>query len=186
MEKEQAKEDAKRQKEQEALEKQQKKEQAALDKQRKKEEAEKEKQLKKEQAEKEKQLKKEQAAELKRQKEEERQQAEEKKKAKLAKQQNQMMAFFAPKPTKPRANSDETEAAAIEPTESAQPMAIDSSSDDFDVESFRSQLNSGNSNARPFARLSKSARASRRARTRRVQLSVFVTVLSDNPFEPQP
>ncbi|EED96522.1 predicted protein [Thalassiosira pseudonana CCMP1335] len=57
----------------------------------------------------------------------------------------------------------------------------------FDSDAFRLMIGSQEQHAsKPFAKLSQKSRASRQRKTKNVNVSVFVTVLSDNPFAPQP
>jgi hypothetical protein len=73
---------------------------------------------------------------------------------------------------------------ATPPTPVAPKMVETTTGTDFDVATFRSQINSCSHDASvPFRSLSAVALKSRRRRSRQVQLSVYVTVGSDNPWE---
>jgi hypothetical protein len=115
--------------------------------------------------------------------EQEKEELEQKKKTLLQRQQNKMLSFFKPgmAPKKKKVVEKKVEAAVPTP---AAPKMVESIGTDFDVDTFRSQINSYAHDASvPFRSLSETARKSRRRRSRKVQLSVYVTVGSDNPWE---
>ena len=147
------------------------------DEARKKEELAQERARKKEEAELEKVRKKEEAAREAAKKEEQERQASEKKKLELTKQKARMMSFFSRHSSDDKSKDDHAEDGyTITPSEKL-----------IDTDSFRSAINAGNDKSSPlFSSLSSTARKSRRRRTKRVPVSVFVTVYPDDPFAVQP
>jgi hypothetical protein len=138
------------------------KNEAAAEKQRKKEEAEKvklQKQLEKENKEREKIRKQEL----------------------LAKQQRYLLSMFVPK-KKEETASDQDKGSN---TPMGKQVPAGGREDEFDVEAFHAQIVSGSftSPKNPFKRRSKLARLNRKAATRRVTITVDVTVFPENPFE---
>eukprot|EP00977_Amphora_coffeiformis_P002552 scaffold482_cov266-Amphora_coffeaeformis.AAC.15 len=111
-------------------------------------------------------------------------QEEQKKRAQLHRQQGAMMSFLQKAATTPKKKEEPVLKQPVDPV----PMVMTKApTDDFDVEHFRSQINSYNHDAVvTFGTPSESAIRSRRRRSRSVELSVYVTVESDNPFEARP
>jgi len=173
------KEKEQRQKEKEEAEEKRRKEKAVRDaeKQKKKEEAERIKEEMKKQKEDEKEKEKKKREDEKRKKDEEAQKEQLEKEAKVKKQKAMMKSFFSTPATKSLSNSAKSNLSA----------KSDKSSP-FDTEKFRSMIDSRTEHTSTplFPSLSKQAIASRKRRTHRVTVSVFVTVMPDNPFAQQP
>lgn len=120
----------------------------------------------------------------------EREEAKQKKEAEKSKQQREleekelkrkarMMSFFSIENAKKKQKTKDA------PSSKAIIDTVNPNS--FDSSAFRSMINSEDGHAtNPFVRLSQEARSSRQRKTRDVNVSVYVTVLSDNPFAPQP
>lgn len=188
-------EEAKKKKEEAKAQKEREKQEEKARKQKEREHAEEERRKEKASRQAEKERKKEEAAqarmELKRKKEEEKE--EERKKQilekeekarkmeeKTKKQQSMMKSFFSTNAGKSKPKGTESA-----PETTAKPVATDV----FDTEQFRALINSsgGQSGETPlFQKLSKSAVASRTRRTRKVSVTVFVTMIAENPFTEQP
>jgi len=176
------------------------KEEAKLIEQKKKElelqEKAKEKELAAEEKRKEKERKKEEATnareEIKQkknmeldEKKKKEQSVQEAKNVALRNQKNCMQSFFSTrKPAKKQAPKPEKVEAKVEPKKEVQ-LALPASKGKFDIQAFRAGIDSSEIDA-PFAALSARAINSRRRRTKKVAVSVFVTVMPDNPFETQP
>jgi hypothetical protein len=135
----------------------------------------------------EKQRKKEEAEKVKLQKQLEKENKERQKLRKqelLAKQQRNLMSMFVPK--------KKEDAALDQNNRSITPMAkqfpAGGQEAEFDVEAFRAQIASGSytSPKNPFKQRSNLARLNRKAATRRVTITVDVTVFPDDPFESEP
>ncbi|KAL3790686.1 hypothetical protein HJC23_009786 [Cyclotella cryptica] len=120
----------------------------------------------------------------------EREEAKQKKETEKLKQQREaeekelkrkarMMTFFSIGNTKKKQKTKDLSSSKAS-TNSVNPSS-------FDSRAFRSMINSEDGHVtNPFARLSQGARSSRKRKTKDVKVSVYVTVLSDNPFAPQP
>lgn len=98
---------------------------------------------------------------------------------KETKRKARMMSFFSSGNAMKKQKSENSPAkASVIATHSAA---------SFDSNAFRLMIGSQEQHAsKPFAKLSQKSRASRQRKTKNVNVSVFVTVLSDNPFAPQP
>ena len=107
-----------------------------------------------------------------------------KKRAQLHRQQGAMISFLQKASTTPTKKPEpivEKQASPVPTFATRAPIG------NFDVEHFRSQINSYQHDAVvSFCHPSESAVRSRRRRSRSVQLSVYVTVQPDNPFEARP
>lgn len=156
---------------------------------------EEEKMARKEELTKEKQRKKLELVDLKKKKAAERQEEEERVKKReeelLAKQKNAMRSFLSS--AKVTASKDTVVTQSEKASAGNQghriaesPPRRNSTSTEFDVESFRRQIGSGEVNFGTFAALSSSAMKSRKPRTRRVKLVVDVMVGNDSAFGAQP
>jgi hypothetical protein len=134
--------------------------------------------------------------EAKRKKAQEREEREELKKKEvqqkegaLKKQQGMLMSFFAAPPSEkaPKVESVSKPSELVAPTEAAASSIL---SDDFDVDNFRSLIDSEEKpvpGRKMLPQLSPEAIASRKRRTREVTLYVYVTVMPDeNAFDAQP
>ena len=134
--------------------------------------------------------------EAKRQEEEEKarreQEKEQRKQAQLQRQQNALMSFFQKAPaafnSKKPSVAVPKAASPVRLVETRPAAASNGNQKEFNVEKFRAQINSYQYETMvPFGeRQSSNARNSRRRRSRSVQLSVYVTVVPDNPFEGRP
>jgi chromatin assembly factor 1 subunit A len=176
----------KKKKEEGKVAEQKKKELESKEKEHAAEEKRKEKQLKKAEVTKA-QLKKSMDLEEKQKKENRLKEAKE---AELNRQKGCMKSFFgARKPAKkqePKAEKVEVQVETKKEIEAPR----QASGGGFDAETFRSEIDLGKapSNACPFASVSTQAKQSRKRNTKKVAVSVFVTVMPDNAnaFEAQP
>lgn len=169
-----------------------KKREKELEKERKKLEAEKKKQeieAKKDEATKAREEAKRKREVEKEQKAEQKKVEEEEQKKKLGKQKACLISFFSGPPKKKARTPSNGSAGELEIPDEPQPeeskkKAVDS----FDVEAFRTSMNSsGNPAAGPlFPQLSAQAISSRKRRIGKVALSVYVTVEPENAFDAQP
>jgi len=121
--------------------------------------------------------------EAKRKKDEEKELEKMKKKQELEEKENKrkarMMSFF------------QQGSAKKKPKVASRRVSKDVPKDDvpcFDVDAFRKLIDSKDDHicSNPFAKLSPRSKSSRRRQTAKVRVSVFVTVLSENAFAPQP
>jgi chromatin assembly factor 1 subunit A len=187
---------AKRKKQQELDAKKKEKEQVAEEKRKDKERKKQEVEEKKLEVEKQKQETVGAREETKRKKAQEKEEREEQKKKEikqkegaLKKQQGMLMSFFAAPPAEKARTAEDVSipSESVAPTEAAESSI---SSDDFDVDNFRSLIDSEEkpvSGRKMFPQLSPEAIASRKRRTREVAVSVYVTVMPDgNAFDAQP
>ena len=148
----------------ELAEKQREKERQEEEKQRKKAEAAKEREEAKRKKNEEKELKK-----LKKKQEEE----------ELANKNKKRMASFFGVPAKKKQKL----------SSSASPKIVEQVDiESFDTEAFRKSIDSHDEHVckNPFLKLSPRSKESRRRKTKQVRVSVFVTVVPDNAFAPQP
>jgi chromatin assembly factor 1 subunit A len=122
--------------------------------------------------------------------EEERKQAEKQKKLSLNKQKNCLMSFFAA----PKAQKSKLVEGGRQSEDKSGPESDETShtsEKQFDVDDFRSQIDSYDSHA-AIPQTAKEppaeAIASRKRKTRKVDVSIYVTVIPDenNPFDAQP
>lgn len=126
--------------------------------------------------------------EVKRKKTEEKEQKESKKKQELEEKENKrkkrMMSFFSKGSVKKKQKVASAGAGASLSKDISEKVKISS----FDCDAFRKSLNGDDAHipTNPFAKLSPRSKASRRRKTDKVRISVFVTVLSENAFAPQP
>jgi len=155
--------------------------------------------LAKEEAAKEKLKKKEEAARLKeeaklqkqREKDEKERKEQAEKEAELNKQKQCMMSFFSAKALA-AAKRESKEAKPSKTLPVANTATLDLltklKQDGFDSDQFWSSISEGNFNPRPLSlpRFSKQAKNSRKRRTKRILVSVDVTVYPDDPFTEQP
>ena len=165
-----------------------KKDEEQAEKQKEKARTEEERLLEKKRKEEEKELKKLEAA--KEREDAKRKRTEEKENEKMKKQKEievkeekrkaRMMSFFA----KPKENKKKQEVVVIAAKDIPVATPVNAS---FDSDAFRKLIDSQDSHtSNPFTTLSRRSRHSRQRKTEKVNVSVFVTVLSDNPFAPQP
>ena len=113
----------------------------------------------------------------KKQKEEEKLKQQREAEEKELKRKARMMSFFGGSTKKQKINSSGS------PKKNADKVTTQT----FDSDTFRSMINSIDAPIiNPFVQLSHKARASRQRKTSEVKVSVHVTALSDNPFDPQP
>ena len=176
-------EDIKRQKEEKKKQEKHEREKAKQEKLKEKEAKLKEKELVEAQKKEEKQKKKEEATKLRDEKKREKEatEAAERKKtkaaeaAKLEKQKARLMTFFG---------GAKTKKAAAENTGGG--GGGNNSATRFDSSDFWSKIDSGDLPEKLFSTLSESAKASRKRRTKRVPVSVYVTVYPENAFNAQP
>ena len=111
-------------------------------------------------------------------------QKQQKKQAQLSRQKNAMMTFLQKAAPPPKKAEQQTE--AEKPVVAPAAIARKECTEEFDVESFRSQINTCQHNdVVPFRSPSEMARRSRRRLSRPVQLSVYVTVEPENAFGPR-
>jgi len=158
-----------------------------------KEQLEEERKADKKRKEEEKNLKKAEAAkereEARRKKIEEKEQKELKKRIELEEKENKrkkrMMSFFSMGSAKKKQKVTSSPGAGASLSKSS-PRKVNVSS--FDVDAFRKALDEDNAHipTNPFTKLYPSSKASRRCKIGKVRISVFVTVLSENAFAPQP
>jgi len=95
------------------------------------------------------------------------------------KQKARMMTFFAKPRQKKKQRVSDTSAKLSIPSRDFTPI--------FDSDRFRAAIGSQDAHlSNPFEKLSRRSRLARQRKTSKVNVSVFVTVLSDNPFSPQP
>jgi chromatin assembly factor 1 subunit A len=195
-EKQRLAEQAKNMKEQEMESKRREKEQLAeekrKEKERKKQEAENKKvelEKKKQEAEQAREEAKTKKTEKREKRGEEKKQEEEQKKQNLKKQKACLLSFFAAPKKKKSKSIHESADDSAKSDKAAETAAARESSDAFDVDVF-SKINSLDSHAgcRPlFETLSRNAIASRKRRTRKVAVSVYITVMPDDEaFGAQP
>ena len=187
--------EAKKRKKQEELES--KKREKELEKERKKLEAEKKKEeaeAKKQEAakarEEAKQKKIAEKEEKKRVEEEKKRAVEESKTKKLNMQKACLMSFFAGPPSK-KAKTETNSAGDSNSNDLNEATELTKTAcDSFDVDNFRSLIDSADShetNKPMFSKLSQQAVSSRKRRTRKVALSVYVTVMpEEGAFDAQP
>ena len=157
-------------------EKQREKQRQEEEKRNEKKRLEEERRNEKKRKEEEKELKKAEATRLKNEeKEKKRQEVEEKE----SKRKARMMSFFSKGSVKKKAKV--SNANVLSNTVQADIQL-------FDSDAFRKLIDSRNDHdiTNPFAKLSPRSKASRRWKTNKVRASVFVTVLSENAFAPQP
>ena len=90
-----------------------------------------------------------------------------------------MMSFFS----KPNAKKKQKVIINVVEEEAVVPNVTSS----FNTDAFHKMIDSQDKHVpNPFHKLSCGSRLSRQRKTKKVNVSVFVTVLSDNPFAPQP
>lgn len=162
------------------------------EKERKKEEAEKkrlEKENEKLEAAQAKEAEKRKKTEKRERQEQEKKQKEQQKKQILNKQKACLMSFFA-KPASKQSKSTEEPSRVADSVDKEAKNGEESTSNDFKPDDFRSLIDSQQPSERClplFPSLSNSAIQSRKRRTRRVPLSVYVTVMPEsNGFDEQP
>jgi len=126
--------------------------------------------------------------EAKRKKTEEKELKESKKKQELDEKENKrkarMMSFFSKGSVKKKQKVASNASVSLSKDVLAQ-VTIPS----FDSDAFRKSIDSHDDEhipTNPFSNLSSRSKASRRRKTNKVRISVFVTVLSENAFAPQP
>lgn len=167
--------EAKKQKLEEKLKAQQEKEKQALEKRRERDGQEDAKRKLREQKLEEKERKKKEAAEEKLRKKNAAQALAEEKKQK---QKSMMMSFFKTSPDR-KIKKNVTETSSITMNTSLLKLNVVNSDD------FWSEIGTGEVDNHPFSKKSCRARQSCRKRVRQAKVRVFVTSISDNPFEPQ-
>lgn len=167
--------EAKKQKMDEKLKAQQEKQKLALEKRKEKDGQEDAKRKLRAQMLEEKDRKKKEAVEEKLRKKNEAQALVEEK---MLKQKSMMMSFFKTSPDR-KLKKKISESTPISTTASLPKLNLVNSDE------FWSKIGSGEANHTPFSRLSYMARQSCRKRVSRAKVRVFVTSISDNPFEPQ-
>lgn len=97
---------------------------------------------------------------------------------KVLKQKSMMMSFFKTSPSR-RSSTNASDAMSSTTRPSFLKLA------NVNSEEFWSKLDKGNTSRKPFLTFTKRARHSRRRRVSNAQVRVFVSSISDNPFEPQ-
>ncbi|CAB9501302.1 Chromatin assembly factor 1 subunit A [Seminavis robusta] len=134
--------------------------------------------------------------EAKKEKEEEARKKQEKEERRKQKQAQKMMSFFST--AKKQTPKSSTSTTTVQSAQSAKPTSttadnaskpIATKKNGFDEEEFRARINSQSvaKETRPFASLSKRARASRKRKTKLVEMRVFVSgqTSDNNGFAPQ-